>query len=417
MNNRNLKDRWNNIVYLWTGGYLKMVPDNIKNIISPEKVYKRLVLILKYLIADFLKLFKKDNIPEKKIWFLVFSKNNIDSLKNIKQGIPNSVYVTFFRFNSKLNIKTYYFSLRFRFLYDFIFPIYWFRYYQTNRLKALRCIDLLFLVNGSYEESLRLLKRKKPQALVFSNDHMIIPRALLLAAKKLGIKTYYIQHASVTSYFPPLEFTYALLEGEDALNKYKICGPVESKVFLIGMPKFDSYSESYNKNSRLKNIGVAYNLIDEIDSLYKFLLQLQLSNPEIKIIVRPHPSDDRILPNMEKIEFSDSKFESSFEFLNKIDCLISGSSSIHLEAVLLNVYPCYYDFGEKKNFDSYKYVENGMVEYFEYFEHLNTKIEELKNFKPNIQYKAKYYNSSLESDFYGKSSSKSIEIILETLKL
>lgn len=419
MKNKKLRSVWNNVIYLWSNGYLKTIPDSISNQISHKKTYGKLAMILKDFLADFLRLFKKNKIPKNKIWFLVFSKNNIDALDNIKHEINNSIYVTFFRFRSNLNIQVHYFYLPFRFFYDLIFPINLARYYFKNKNKALSYYDLLFTINGSYEECLRLLKKNNPEALVFSNDHMVIPRALILAGNELGIKTYYIQHASITSYFPPLEFTYSLLEGDDAFHKYKECGSINSKVFLVGMPKFDYYSNDINQNIKLTSIGVAYNPIDDIALVHDFLLKLRHLNPDIIIIARPHPSDLRILPITKDIDIkiSDSKNESAFEFLKRIDCLVSGESSIHLEAVLLNVYPCYFNFANTKNrFDYYSYIENGLVENFENFKQLNYKIQELKNYKPNIQYRARYYNASIGEEFYGKSSKRCAEIILETLK-
>lgn len=414
---KKLPDRWDNIFHLWSNGYLKTLPDSVSNKISHKKAHGKLVLILKDFLADFLRLFKTTNIPKNKICFIVFTKNNVDALNNIKQNVPDSIYLTFFRFRSKLNIRTHYYYLPLTFFYDLIFPINWLRYYFFNKKKALKYYDLLFSINGTYEESLKFLKKSRPKALVFSNDHLVISRAMLLAAKRLGIKTYYVQHASTSCYFPPLEFTYSLLEGEDAFYKYKKCGPINSEVYLVGMPKFDFYSENINQKLSLDTIGVAYNLTDRIDHTQEFLLQLRNNNPDIMIFARPHPADERALPSIENIKISNPKNENSFEFLKQIDCLISGESSIHLEAVLLNVYPCYFNFGNSnERFDYYSYIKNGLVENFKNFEQLNEKIQELKNFKPNIQHRGKYYNASLGKNFYGKSSLKSAEIILTTVE-
>lgn len=402
-------------MYMWCNGIFDTLPDSYTNNISPKKTLKKVRLIAKDLTADFLRLFKPTKIPQSKIWFLVLTQNNIDALKDIKKEIPNSIFVSFYRLRSKVSIKTHYFSLSFLFFHDIIYPLKWFFYYLTNKKKAVRYYDLLFTVNGTYEECVRMLKKANPKAIVFTNDHSVISRALLLAANTLGIKTYYVQHASVTRYFPPLEFSHALLDGEDAYLKYKECGEVKSIVHLVGISKFDRYVNQCNNNEKLTSVGVAYNLTDEIDPIYRFLILLRKYNRDIKIIARAHPADQRELTFIQGVEKSNPKQENAFEFLKRIDCLISGDSSIHLEAALLNVYPCYFNFSASKRFDYYGYVKNNLVEFFEDFDALNSKIKELKEVKPNVQSRAKYYNAAINTNFYGKSTLKISEIILKTL--
>jgi len=283
--------------------------------------------------------------------------------------------------------------------------------------KAIRYYDLLFTVNGTYEECLRLLKNKKPKAIVFTNDHLIIARSLLLAANKLRIKTYYVQHASVTQYFPPLEFSYALLDGEDAYLKYKQCGNINSEVKLVGISKFDSYINNVNNNKRIYNVGIAFNLVDEIESVEKTIAKIKENHPDLKLIVRPHPAEQRNLKLLNDVYISNSMRENSFDFIKKIDCLVSGDSSIHLEAVLLNVYSCYYNFNVSQRFDYYGFVKNGLIEYIENIEDLNKRLTELKVSKPDTQKKSKFYNEAIGTDYYGNSTNKISEIIIDTLKI
>ncbi|MDO6759748.1 hypothetical protein Q4566_06005 [Tamlana sp. 2_MG-2023] len=408
-------NRWHNIIYMWKR-VIDTLPESYIEDLSPRVPIKKIKLVGKTLVADFLRMFKASRIPQSKIWFLILSENNIQALKATKEQTPHSIYVTYFRFRSSLNANLHTFSLGIKFLYDLIYPLTWFKFYLNDKVTARRFYDMLFTVNGTYEASVRLLKKKKPQAIVFTNDHMVTSRSLLLAANHLGIHTYYIQHASVTNNFPPLEFIYALLEGDDALNKYKACGEVKSEVYLVGMPKFDSYANCVNTNDKLEILGVAYNLIDDLEFISKFLVQLMAENPNLTVVARAHPADQRVLPIISGVEISNPKEESAFEFLNRIDGLVASDSSIHLEAVLVNVYPCYYTFGEGYKYDSYGYISQGLVEDFKTMEALSLKLQELSLLKPNIQHKATYYNASIGKDFYGKSALKCSEIILKTLK-
>lgn len=406
---------WNNIAYIWINGYLDTLPDSFSDLYSPKKTVKKIKYILKNLTADFLRVFKRAYIPKDKVWFLVLTKNNYDALKEVYEQTPNAILTSFFRFNSTINKETYYYNLNLKFFYSFIYPIAWLQYYFSNKEKALRYYDLFFAVNGAYEESLRLLKKTRPKAIVFTNDHLIIARSLLLAANDLGIKTYYIQHASVSEYFPPLEFTYALLEGQDALDKYKVCGTVNANVHLVGMPKFDSYTGKLNTNDKLKKIGVAFNLNDNPQSVYEFAIKLKTKN--VAVIIRPHPGDNRDLSIFSDFEISNSKKEGAFEFLTRIDAIIAGNSSIHLEAVHMNVYPLYFIFDSDSDsrFDYYKFVKNKLVTYCKTLEELYLAIDQLIEHKPHIQSRANYYNATLGTNYQGKSTELIVKTMSETL--
>ena len=409
-------ERWNNIMHIWIDNPTDLFPVSIINKYSPESILGKIKIVTKYLVEDFIRVFKRHDIPAQKIWFLVLSQNNLDALKGIKESTSDSIYTSFFRLRSTLNENsTYYFYLPFRFFRDFLYPIYWLIYYFNNKKKATRYYDLLITVNGSYEESLRLLKKNKPKAIVFANDHLIIARSMLLAANHLGIKTYYVQHASVSDYFPPLEFSHALLEGMDSQLKYEKCGEVKSKIHLCGMPKFDQFSKQLNVKEKVEVVGLAFKFVDEIEDVFKFVSKLIEANSNLKILLRAHPGDDRNMDLLRNFTFSNSKTEPAFSFLSRIDCLISGESSIHLEAVLLDVYPLHFRFDKTIQFDYYGFVRNNLVEHFANINDLNKKLKDLQVLKPKVQQRAIPYNAAIGSEFYGRSSEKIANIILDTM--
>jgi hypothetical protein len=412
----NINKLWSNIAHIYINGYLDTLPDSFRNLYSPKKGIKKVKYIFKNYLADFLRLFKTSSIPTDKIWFVVLTKNNFDALKPIQDKIPSSIVVSFFRFNSTINSKTHYFNLNLKFFYNIIYPFSLLKFALENKNKAKQFYDLFLTVNGSYEESIRLLKKKRPQGIVFANDHLIIARSLLLAANHLGIKTYYIQHATVSNYFPPLEFSYALLEGQDAYDKYSRCGEIKSIVKLFGMSKFDSYVDNINKNDKLETLGIAFNLIDEIEPLFKIVCDIKNMFSDLKIVIRPHPGDSRDLSVFDGFEISNSKQENAFNYLSRIDAIVAGDSSIHLEAVLINVYPIYYLFNNKKVFDYYGFVKNKLVSYCKTKEQLYSIIDSLKTNKENIQDRATYYNAVIGTPDYGKSTLLISDFILESLK-
>lgn len=405
---------WKETLYIWLNGYLGIVSKKRRNQISPDNFFTKIYFIYKSLISDFIKLFIKNNIPKNKIWFYTISINNFNALKTIQSEIEESIFVSPYSIKPNKDYQSFNCNFRFKIFYDIFFPFHLMIFLLKNPLKDLQYFDLFFKTNGLYKESIRILNYHKPKAIVFANDHEIVPRSILLAAKTLGIKTFYVQHAAVSKYFPPLVFDWALLEGEDSKQKYLENGETNSKIELIGMPKFDDYVSEVNSNTKVKSLGIAYNAIDNLNIVEKTAKEMRLCYPELKIIIRPHPSDSRKL-DLKDICKSNPKKENSFEFLSRIDALISADSSIHLEAVLLNVYSLSYNFTSGPAMDYYGFVKNGLIEHLDSWDELNDKISKLKEIKPNIQQRALYYNAAIGSKFYGKSSKRASSIIKKAI--
>ena len=103
--------------------------------------------------------------------------------------------------------------------------------------------------------------------------------------------------------------------------------------------------------------------------------------------------------------------EYSFEFLTKVDANIAGESSVHLEAALMNVYPIHYKLNNKY-FDHYSYIKNGLIQNkFEASNDLVNFILSIRKNKPNIRDRAKYYVDTINTQYDGKSTQKTVEII------
>jgi len=404
---------WEDILQLWLSDFLKIVSKKRRNQISPFSHTQKVALIAKEFIKDFLKLFIMIRIPKNKIWFFSISSNNYESLKLIQANVNDSIFITPFSFKSREKAG-YHLNFNRKFLYDLFFPVSLF-FFKGSQNKV-KFYDLFFKTNGLYSEGLRLLKKSRPKAIIFANDHEIIPRAVLKAAKALEVPTFYIQHAAVSQYFPVLDFDYALLEGQDSKDKYLGIGETNSKIHLVGMPKFDEHINHVNQSTTIENIGIAFNTMDELGYVLEIVRKLKDSFPKINFIIRPHPSDERKLNLLDDIEISNAKKETAFNFLKRVDAIIAGESSILLEAAMLNVYPMCFGFSNVKFLDYYGFVKNNLVQYFDKVEDLNLEIKKLFFKKPNIQERAMYFNAAINTEFYGKSSLKCSQIILETIQ-
>lgn len=64
----------------------------------------------------------------------------------------------------------------------------------------------------------RVLSRTSPEFVITANEHNVLNRCMLAVAHHIGIKTVYLQHASVSNIFPALRVNYAFLDGQCALG-------------------------------------------------------------------------------------------------------------------------------------------------------------------------------------------------------
>jgi len=135
-----------------------------------------------------------------------------------------------------------------------------------------------------------LLKRVQPNLVLMSNDHNVPNRALLGVCRVLGIKTAYVQHASVSGRFPALRFDYAFLDGSVARSTYEGCEanrctdaslPDERHVFLAGVQK------GLRASVRGERIGIAVKHKNDIAAV-RHALQ-QVSGVHRSIVLRWHP--------------------------------------------------------------------------------------------------------------------------------
>ncbi|RDV16479.1 hypothetical protein DXT99_04565 [Pontibacter diazotrophicus] len=405
---------YSNILYMHFSEGFYNLPESAKNAASPQSHLKRLLRIAGYtFLRLFGNLFQSVEKPEKlrgKVWLYVVSQNNYDSLQFVHQGMPRAVFVA----GQSKDIGKYKnaverLSLRRKLFYYYKFPILLLQFLKHKKKSTLRFYDLLYDAIGFYEIYYQKLQKYSPAAVVFANDHNADARAMLLAAKALSIKTIYIQHSSVSPIFPPLSFDLNLLEGQDSLDKYRQCGPVQGKAELIGMPKADAFVTMRNFSHTIHTVGIGCNLLDDLKEVDILLRRLTVAFPDITFILRPHPRDTRNLASLlniaNNVQLSDSRTEPVFNYLQQLDVQVSSNSGIHLEAVLLNVWSLFYDFNPKEQLhDYYGFINHGLVDVIESPEHMIQALSShLKN-KPQVFERAQYYNATVATEYDGKSS-------------
>ena len=406
--------RLRDILYVRLSDHFAAFPAAVLAGISPASPLRRLARVAGYaglrLVGHLFQPIKNPGQLRGAVWLYVVSANNYEALQFIADARPDAVLLAgqgknIGRYGAVVNRL----SLRRKLLYYWQYPSALLSLRRAVGGRALRFFDLIFYAVGYYEVYRRALRHYRPRAVVFANDHNDDARALLLACRAEGVPTAYVQHASVSASFPPLGFDLSLLEGQDALDKYRRCGPVRGRVALVGMPKADAFLSQRNLAPQARRVAVACNLLDELPALAETLAYLLRELPALTFTLRPHPGDRRDFAALRQalpaLQWSDPQRENVFEFLQKHEALVAADTSTHLEATLLNVASVYYRFTPTPTLaDYYGYAAHGLSEWAHDLPALAAALARLARHKPADLYRrAAYYNATLGTPDEGHS--------------
>ncbi|SFR85372.1 hypothetical protein SAMN05216203_3488 [Marinobacter daqiaonensis] len=218
----------------------------------------------------------------------------------------------------------------------------------------------------------RIIRKTEPECVITSNDHSAMNRCMLAVARQLGVKTAYLQHASVSPAFPALTFDFAFLDGPIAAETYRQCeenrppgleGLSAPCIIYSGQKKHLSGRAAPDSET----IGIAINKLDRIEPVASLISLIASEGKDVSL--RWHPRQSRrdvatlkkTLGGRQKVHFSDPASESVDSFLGKLKYLIAGNSSIHLEAAIKGITPFYYEFSATDKPDYYGYVRQGLA--------------------------------------------------------
>lgn len=265
-----------------------------------------------------------------------------------------------------------------------------------------------------------LLNYYNPKILVVANDHLFYYRALIKEANKRGINTVYVQHAAVTDKFPPLEFTYSFLDGRDSYNKYISAGECKGNIFLLGGVRFDFISHKVTRPIDFYRVGVALNLLDDAELVKTTCMRLKHMdvNKPVEIVLRPHPS---VLYKpwidwcrVNDIAISLPSEQSSFDYLESLNLLVSNQSSIHLDAAMCHTPSIIFNFASTVLEDVYGFIRNGLVHDCQSINEIKLILESSDNFSCNEV--IRFYNGSYGTSSEGHVASTIAGIINHILK-
>ena len=275
---------------------------------------------------------------------------------------------------------------------------------KEDKSLIIKYFTRLWTTYGLYKVAGEMLDKYNVKVLVLANDHNDINRCLIFNALEKGIKTVYVQHASVKKGFPRLDFTYSFLDGQESLDKYLYAGKPNGEIYLSGGVRFDLlYDKIVKRNEEVKKIGLAINMLDDFEKVKSLCLFLKEEGYD-DLTLRPHPryqhlDSEWLIKN--NIAISNPKEESSFDFIANIDFMISNESAIHLDASIMHCPTVLYNMSNNQILDDYNFIKNNLVKLAE---NGNILLNFIKNKNEIFLNKEvlQYYNASSYSHLEGK---------------
>lgn len=391
-------------IYFSTGiGFSKYMNRPIDNFFSGSCFGGILDFILKSIHSVFFYSLRFKKVPDDYNSILTFglSNNNRNTLKPITDVIGEKKVCSITNRRDFPMWRVYLYS------YPYLFTLLKeFRNASPDNKKIIRFFfGKFWRMYGCKRMADIMIGKYKPKVLILANDHLEMNRLLMEVANDKGVKTMYVQHASVTDKFPPLQFTYSMLDGEDSFLKYKGVGGMRGNIYLSGGVRFDKVKR--HDIHEINAIGLAINKQDSEKIVKEACIKLRekYSVKGIKIILRPHPAmDQELWENWCKINgiyFSCSARQSSFDFLDTLSFLISNQSSIHLDAAMNHIPSVILNMSDHEVSDHYGYKTRGLVPFVKNLEELFTIIDNVDDYKYDTGV-VRFFNSSYNAPFEGK---------------
>ena len=338
-------------------------------------------------------LFKNKNRSKNKFIEFVFTENQLkisNELNIIDSIMLNFTNNTNFIKNKSINISNY------KLLIITVFYGFEVFYYLIKALKSKRV----------FRNSTRIIRMiaiakvskfylKGSSVFIQYNDHALYNVMLECLAKKLYLKTVYIQHAPVSYLFPPLYHDLNVLFSEDSIEKYKkTTGITYSSKNVLRLCDFRFPEKKMLKVNEPKYILICFNELDSLAEVEKCAL-LFLNNG-YKVKLRPHPADKRVFKFGKNFLMS-SKSDSIWSDLSLAKCVIVNESAVPLESLFYGVPTYKLSLFYSVIKDNYNFLSKGL---------LNRDYDSLHDLMHDIISSKKTWNENKLSYFLGNIKNK-----------
>lgn len=208
------------------------------------------------------------------------------------------------------------------------------------------------------------------RVLVVANDHSPAPVAYTVYARWVGMRTIYLQHAEVSSVFPPLDFDLSILRNRRSLRVYASVGRVSGDVVVAARHESVIVEPDVLVDRRRKLVAsaactvVVYpSSVFERVRLVELLRRLSCNPSVVSVGVKVHPNSRDEIPNLELLGISLCSGVPDVPHV-----AICGNSSVVAE-LLARGCLVFQDFGlDRVTRDYYGFVRGGVAEDFGRFD-------------------------------------------------
>lgn len=193
-------------------------------------------------------------------------------------------------------------------------------------------------------------------ALVVANDHTDFPVATSMIMQYLHIPVIYVQHAEVSTAFPPLDFSVSVLRNQKSLDIYRSIGGVSGDVFIVPRRhKAQNFSKIFQKSDENVQVVIYLSSVFSQEVVQRCVDALKNNSAVLGVGIKPHPrASQEFLRTVKGVSIHDSI--PSFEHI-----AIAPNSSVVIELLEsgVPVYQCFEldDVGR----DYYGFVREGVA--------------------------------------------------------
>lgn len=300
-----------------------------------------------------------------------------------------------------------------------------------------RNLALFLNVYKHYVVFEKYLSQSKLKNVLVSSDLGPDNRLFVLQSRLRGARSIYLQHASVSKIFPPLDFDFAFLDGVIATKIYSQCEEGinylmedrrKPKIFLTGQKKMLTDRGTLSETSislpdKTVTVGYAVNKIDDIGEV-KEAIEVILECG-YRCLLRFHPGmKDKELANFRNalsslnVSFSYPSKNALHNFLDQVAVLIAGDSSIHLEASLRDRACIYFKCNSLTQKDYYGFVASGLVKGASSPEELKSILNEYsrgRSIGPNKE-AVRRYSATFGTEYEGREGELVAKLLISELE-
>lgn len=212
----------------------------------------------------------------------------------------------------------------------------------------------------------RQFRLNPPLAVLVANDITPLIRGISEAASQVGIPSIYIQHAAVTSIFPPPTcYDVMLLDGPISKDIYSKIGGSGAIIKEIGAIRCRHSERTGTLSDAPYDVGIAINGHVSVERLKNLLQNLRRNSRVSTVTIKLHPAQsaaewEKVLHPLNEIRLVsglDCLYDS---FLDSIDFLIVNNTSAAHDAMVYGV-PTFYASLDEESDDYYGFVKNGIL--------------------------------------------------------